>query len=126
MRFAGNPLLRRFFCLIVHDGKRCLLWPDRNRGPAPLGWKLAVLCLMAAGVLVLPARAQRGAPTGGGGTHGSTGRPMGGVYYPPVYSNPTAEPTMQPMPDIPPLPKPAVPDDEKCFPWKISEANATV
>ena len=32
---------------------------------------------------------------------------------------------MQPMPDIPPIPKPSIADDEKCFPWNVSEENAT-
>jgi tetratricopeptide (TPR) repeat protein len=31
---------------------------------------------------------------------------------------------MQPVPDIPPLPKPTMPDDEKCFPWNLSENRA--
>jgi tetratricopeptide (TPR) repeat protein len=32
---------------------------------------------------------------------------------------------MQPMPGIPPLVKPTLPDDEKCFPWNLSEVHAT-
>ncbi|MBZ5642458.1 MAG: hypothetical protein LAO19_06845 [Acidobacteriia bacterium] len=46
------------------------------------------------------------------------------MYYPPVYTRPTIDPTMQPVPDIPPLPKPTMPDDEKCFPWNLSENRA--
>ncbi len=32
---------------------------------------------------------------------------------------------MQPNPNIPPLPKPTIADDQKCFPWKLSEARST-
>lgn len=32
---------------------------------------------------------------------------------------------MQPLPDIPTIAKPTIADDEKCFPWKFSEASAT-
>jgi len=31
---------------------------------------------------------------------------------------------MQPTPDVPPLPKPTAPDDEKCFPWNLSAARS--
>jgi tetratricopeptide (TPR) repeat protein len=32
---------------------------------------------------------------------------------------------MQPMPDVPPLLKPVIADDEKCLPWNVSEVRAT-
>ena len=32
---------------------------------------------------------------------------------------------MQPLPDVPPIPKPTMADDEKCFPWNLSEVRAT-
>lgn len=93
--------------------------------PAVLNRKAALLSIMVMAVSAAPFYAQR-TGGGGGGTHGTGGGGGGGggVYYPPVYTRPTIDPTMQPVPDIPPLPKPTMPDDEKCFPWNLSENRA--
>ncbi|MBZ5659284.1 MAG: tetratricopeptide repeat protein [Acidobacteriia bacterium] len=96
----------------------------RRSACAILNWRQALLCALALAVSAVPFYAQR-AGGGGGGTHGTGGRGGGGgVYYPPVYTRPNIDPTMQPVPDIPPLPKPTMPDDEKCFPWNLSENRA--
>lgn len=96
------------------------------------GWKHALVCVFAMSILVASSFAQRGGG-GGGGTHGSTGGGGGGVggggggggvFYPSSNPNASVYPTMQPLPDIPPLAKPSLPDDEKCFPWNLSEAKA--
>lgn len=103
--------------------------PDRSSLSAVLSWKQVLLCVLAMAVSVEPFYAQRGGGGGGGaggGTHGTTNRGgTGGVYYPPVYTRPGIDPTMQPVPDIPPLPKPTIADDEKCFPWNLSDTRAT-
>jgi Tetratricopeptide repeat len=107
---SGRVTRRQDFCA-----------PDRFRlkRHAALIWRQILLVTLVLGVSAAPFYAQRG----GGGGHGTGGR-GGGVFYPPVYPRPGMNPTMQPFPDIPPLPRPTVADDDKCFPWKISEARA--
>jgi cytochrome c-type biogenesis protein CcmH/NrfG len=87
------------------------------------GWKYALLSALAIAVSVLPSHAQRSGG-GGGGTHGTGGGGGTGVYYPRVNARTGIDPTMQPMPEVPPLPKPTMPDDEKCFPWNLSAVRA--
>jgi hypothetical protein len=98
----------------------------RRALPAILNWRWVLPCLLAMAIPAASIYAQGRIPAGGGGgTHGPTGRPPStGVYRPPVYTNPSAEPTMQPTPDVPPLPKPTAPDDEKCFPWNLSDVRS--
>jgi len=96
--------------------------PARFTAP---NWKQALLCVLAMGISALPFYAQKGAPTGGGTHAPSRGRPSSGVYYPPVNTGRSNEPTWQTTPDVPPLPKPTIPNDEQCFPWKLSESRAT-
>ena len=83
-----------------------------------------MLCALAVAVSCAPSYAQRTGGGGGGHRSPSGGGGTGRVYYPPVYTRPGIDPTMQPVQDIPPLPKPTMPDDEKCFPWNLSEVRA--
>jgi len=92
----------------------------RSGPPSFLCWKQVFLCGLAMGFSILPIHAQRG---GGGGPRGSGGRADTGIAFPGRY--PTTQPVWQPIPDIPPLPKPVIADDEKCFPWNLSEVRAT-
>jgi Tetratricopeptide repeat len=99
---------------------RCAPKQTYSRLSAILSWKHVILCVLAMAVSVEPFYAQRG-----GGAHGSGGRGNAGIGYPGRYPYPAASPSWQPIPDIPPLPKPVITDDEKCFPWILSEARAT-
>jgi tetratricopeptide (TPR) repeat protein len=109
--------------LIVRSRNTCAPKPARYGLCAVLSRTQALLCVLAMAVSVLPFYGQRPGG-GGGGSHGST-RETRGIYFPPIYRRPGIDPTMQPIPDIPTLPKPTITYDEKCFPWKISEARAT-
>jgi cytochrome c-type biogenesis protein CcmH/NrfG len=104
----------------------------RTNRTAITGWRQLLSTLLVVVSSIAPVYAQGRTPSTGGGTHGpsggthgpTTGRPATNVYYPPTYSNPNAEPSMQPAPDVPPLPKPTAPNDEKCFPWNLSEVRS--
>jgi predicted Zn-dependent protease len=90
---------------------------------ASFGRKQLLVYVLAAVVSALPLYAQKG-PTPGGGTHGPTGRPPTAINYPPINTNPSPMAGGVILPDIPQLPKLSIADDEKCFPWKVSEVRA--
>jgi tetratricopeptide (TPR) repeat protein len=48
-----------------------------------------------------------------------------GMGYPTANPYPINEPEWANLAGLPPIPKPGIADDEKCFPWKISETQAT-
>ncbi len=47
-----------------------------------------------------------------------------GMNYPSANPYPIYEPDWAYASNMPPIPQPGIADDEKCFPWKISEAQA--
>jgi tetratricopeptide (TPR) repeat protein len=124
MKVIPEPPVRPCSGWMTRRRNRCAPGPACRGLSAILSWRQVFLCALAMAVSVLPFYAQRSGGTGGG-THGSSpGGGTGRIYNPPVYTRPSIDPTMQPLPDIPPLPKPTMPDDEKCFPWNLSEVRA--
>jgi predicted Zn-dependent protease len=97
--------------------------PERPARPRSI-WRRLLLCSLAMAASAAPFYAQKNGG-GGGGNHGTTVGGGGGIYYPPMNPHVGMDPTAQPVAGIPPLPKPTMPDDEKCFPWNLSEAHAT-
>ena len=87
-------------------------------------WKGIFICTIVTWFMAFPIHAQRGGGGNGGGTRGNGGCLCNDASTTQIYTRPTIDPTMQPMPNIPPMPKPTMPDDEKCFPWNLSENKA--
>lgn len=124
MKFPGGPLRSTARGLTIRRWNIFAPKSIRNKLDAILSWKHVPLCVLAMAVLAMPIYAQRSG-TGGGGTHTSPGRTTTGVYSPGLNRYPTIGPTWQPLPDAPPIPKPTMADDDKCFPWNLSEVHAS-
>ena len=92
--------------------------------PAILRWKRVLAGVLAMAIPAVSIFAQGRIPSGGG-THGPTGKPSTGVYRPPNYNPPAADRTLQPTPDVPPIAKPTAPNDERCFPWNLSDIRSS-
>jgi Flp pilus assembly protein TadD len=92
-------------------------------------WKPLTLCALAAILFASTALAQKGGAGGvhggGGGSHGAIGSVAPAPSRPPIFANPVPPPVAQPMPDVPPLPKPVIFEDERCLPWNVSKARDT-
>lgn len=94
---------------------------DCYRPAAILSWKQVAFCALTMVLSAAPFQAQKGAPAGGGVAPRRP--PNVGITTPGDYGRGPA--VWQTMPDIPPLPKPVIADDEKCLPWNVSEVRAT-
>jgi tetratricopeptide (TPR) repeat protein len=97
-------------------------------------------CVLAIALSAAPLCAQKGGPVGGSGGGRGSGGPAGGssgggsrgtpggpgVYNgQPSIRSETQQSTV--MPDLAPLPKPTIVEDEACLPWAVSEVRgATV
>jgi hypothetical protein len=89
-------------------------------------WKRLALCALATVLLAPATLAQKGGSRGGGGgSRGPTGNAAPAPSRPPIFANPVPEPVPPIMPDVPPLPKPAMFEDERCLPWNVSTARDT-
>src|SRR5271165_1751086 len=88
---------------------------DHKRSPLNPSWKQLALCALAMALSVLSLHAQLKTRQDVGiniGPNCSDSGPCPGVCN-------------QPLPDIKPLAKPVVVNDEKCLPWNLSAAQAS-
>jgi len=91
--------------------------------PVFVSWKSVAFCALAIALSALPIRAQKGGS--GGGSRGSTGGGFGGRPSLPPFQ-PTPQPNTVPnvlTPTPQPMQKPAVVEDESCFPWDLTQVR---
>jgi cytochrome c-type biogenesis protein CcmH/NrfG len=103
-------------------------------------WERMAFCVLAIALSAGPLCAQKGGPAGGSGGGRGSGAPGGGSSGggsrdtsggPSVYNaQPTGRPGIQQssvVPDLAPLPRASIVEDEACLPWVVSEVRgATV